>query len=55
MRSRTSRIRELTLTIDLTGYENVVLSFWAREFRDELRVPPSGPFTDAAIATLGLS
>ncbi|KPL11331.1 hypothetical protein AMJ85_03850 [candidate division BRC1 bacterium SM23_51] len=39
---------ELTLTIDLAVYENVVLTFWAREFGDEPNGPPPTPFTGGA-------
>ena len=39
---------ELTLSIDLAGYEDVVLSFWARDFEDEEHGPPAIPFTDGA-------
>jgi hypothetical protein len=39
---------ELTLTIDLAGYENVVLTFWAKEFNDEPHGPPPSPFTGGA-------
>jgi hypothetical protein len=39
---------ELTLRINLLGKENVVLSFWAREFNDEAHGPPASPFTTGA-------
>lgn len=39
---------EVTLGIDLGGYSNVVLKFWARSFADEPDGPPPIPFTDAA-------
>lgn len=39
---------ELTLGIDLTGYTNVVLRFWAREFGDDPHGPPAGSFVDGA-------
>jgi uncharacterized repeat protein (TIGR01451 family) len=35
---------ELTLGLDLGGYTNVVLSFWARSFGDEPDGPPPSPF-----------
>jgi uncharacterized repeat protein (TIGR01451 family) len=35
---------ELTLGIDLGGYTNVVLSFWAKSFGDEPDGPPPSPF-----------
>lgn len=39
---------ELTLCIDLTGYQDVQLFFWMKEFNDEDDVLPSSPFTDGA-------
>gem|GEM_PF-1796474 len=39
---------EATLTVDLEGYTNVVLSFWAREYGDEPHGPPPSPFIDGA-------
>ena len=39
---------ELTLGIDLAGYTNVVLRFWAKSFGDEPDGPPPNPFHDAA-------
>jgi len=39
---------ELTLGIDLGGYTNVVLSFWAKSFGDEPDGPPPSPFRVAA-------
>ncbi|MEP4078179.1 S8 family serine peptidase [Haloferula sp.] len=39
---------ELTLTIDLAGAQDLELSFWAREFGDELHVPPPSPFVGGA-------
>ena len=39
---------ELTLTIDLENYENVSLSFFAREWGDEAHGPPPTPFTGGA-------
>lgn len=39
---------ELTLTVNLALYDNVVLTFWAREFGDEPNGPPTAPFTDGA-------
>jgi hypothetical protein len=39
---------ELTLTIDLDGYENVVLRFFAKEWNDEGNAPPTNPFTGGA-------
>ena len=35
---------ELTLGIDLGGYTNVMLSFWAKSFGDEPDGPPPSPF-----------
>ncbi len=35
---------EFTLGIDLGGYTNVVLRFWAKSFGDEPDGPPSAPF-----------
>lgn len=35
---------ELTLALDLGGYTNVVLRFWAKGFGDEPDGPPSRPF-----------
>lgn len=35
---------ELTLGLDLGGYTNVVLQFWARSFGDEADGPPPRPF-----------
>jgi C1A family cysteine protease len=39
---------EATLTIDLLGYENIVLSFNAKEFGEESNVVPINPFTGGA-------
>lgn len=39
---------ELTLTLDLEGWSNVVLQFDAREYFDASNSPPSSPFTDGA-------
>lgn len=39
---------EVTLGLDLGGYTNVVLQFWAKQFSDEPDGPPRTPFTDAA-------
>jgi extracellular elastinolytic metalloproteinase len=39
---------ELTLGIDLANYENVMLSFWAKDYGDEPHGPPTIPFTDGA-------
>lgn len=39
---------EATLTVNLTGYSNVVLSFWAREYGDESHAPPATSFTGGA-------
>ncbi len=36
---------ELTLTINLDNYENVLLTFWSRDFGDEPHGPPPIPFT----------
>ncbi|GAG44859.1 unnamed protein product, partial [marine sediment metagenome] len=36
---------ELTLSVNLAGFQNVVLTFWAREFGDEPHGPPASPFT----------
>ncbi|UCE99611.1 MAG: S8 family serine peptidase [Planctomycetota bacterium] len=35
---------ELTLTINLADYENIILTFWAKEFNDEYDGPPPTPF-----------
>ena len=47
VRPRGSR-NELTLTLDLRPYENVVLSFWALDLGDEPHGPPPAPFTGGA-------
>jgi len=39
---------EVTLTVNLAGYENVVLTFWAREYSDEPHGPPTSPFENGA-------
>ncbi len=39
---------ELTLTLDLEGYTNVVLRFWAKGLNGEPNGPPALPFTDGA-------
>jgi uncharacterized repeat protein (TIGR01451 family) len=39
---------EVTLGIDLAGYTNVVLRFWAKQFGDEPDGPPSTPFLGGA-------
>lgn len=39
---------EVTLAINLEGWTNVVLKFWAREFNDEPNPPPAGLFPDGA-------
>ncbi len=39
---------ELTLGIDLAGYQNIALTFWAKEFNDYPDGPPPIPFTDGA-------
>lgn len=39
---------ELTLGIDLSGWTNVVVRFWAKEFSDEPNPPPPSPFLDGA-------
>lgn len=39
---------EATLAIDLAGYTNVVVRFWAKEFNDEPQGPPAAPFFDSA-------
>jgi hypothetical protein len=39
---------ELTLGLDLGGYTNVVLDFWAKSFGDEPNGPPPIPFFDGA-------
>lgn len=36
---------ELTLAINLNNYENVLLTFWTRDFSDEPDGPPPIPFT----------
>jgi len=39
---------EVTLGLDLGGYTNVVLSFWAKSFGDEPDGPPPSPFRVSA-------
>lgn len=39
---------EVTLGIDLAGYSNVVLRFWAKQFGDEPDGPPPAPFIGGA-------
>jgi hypothetical protein len=39
---------EVTLGLNLSGWTNVVMKFWAREFSDEPNPPPVGPFRDGA-------
>ena len=39
---------EATLGLDLAGYTNVVLKFWARQFGDEPDGPPPTPFVGGA-------
>jgi uncharacterized repeat protein (TIGR01451 family) len=39
---------EFTLGLDLGGYSNVVLTFWAKSFGDEPDGPPPSPFRVAA-------
>jgi uncharacterized repeat protein (TIGR01451 family) len=39
---------EVTLGIDLAGYSNVVLRFWAKQFGDEPDGPPAEPFISGA-------
>jgi len=39
---------EVTLTVDLAGYQKVLLKFWAREYADEPHRPPTNPFTGGA-------
>ena len=39
---------ELTLGLDLAGYTNVVLQFWAKTFGDEPDAPPPSPFVGGA-------
>ncbi len=39
---------ELTLSVDLDGRTNVVLSFWVKSFGDEADGPPPSPFTGGA-------
>jgi uncharacterized repeat protein (TIGR01451 family) len=39
---------EVTLGIDLAGYSNVVLRFWAKQFGDEPDGPPPTPFIGGA-------
>ena len=39
---------ELTLGLDMRGWTNVVLDFWAKEFNDEPNPPPPSPFLDGA-------
>jgi uncharacterized repeat protein (TIGR01451 family) len=37
---------ELTLTVNLAGYTNVALSFWAKGFKDSANGPPPTPFSN---------
>ncbi|MDA0322750.1 MAG: M12 family metallo-peptidase [Verrucomicrobia bacterium] len=39
---------EATLAVNLTGYSNVVLSFYARDYGDEAQAPPATTFTGGA-------
>jgi hypothetical protein len=39
---------ECTLGLDLDGYTNVVLTFWAKSYGDESDGPPVSPFTNGA-------
>ncbi len=39
---------EITLGLDLAGYTNVVLQFWAKSFGDEPDPPPAGPIIGGA-------
>jgi len=39
---------ELTIGLDLAGYTNVVLQFWAKTFGDESDAPPPSPFVGGA-------
>jgi uncharacterized repeat protein (TIGR01451 family) len=39
---------EVTLGIDLAGFTNVVLRFWAKQFGDEPDGPPTSPFIGGA-------
>src|SRR5437899_3325473 len=39
---------EVTLGIDLAGYTNVMLQFWAKSFNDAPDGPPPAPFLDGA-------
>lgn len=39
---------ELTLGLDLAGYTNVMLRFWAKSFGDEPDGPPAAPFIQGA-------
>lgn len=39
---------ELTLAADLSGQEDVLLTFWAREYGDESHGPPNSPFQRGA-------
>ncbi|HEY2952501.1 MAG TPA: M36 family metallopeptidase [Verrucomicrobiae bacterium] len=39
---------EVTLGIDLAGFTNVVLKFWAKTFGDEPDGPPASPFINGA-------
>jgi hypothetical protein len=43
----TSR-NEATLTLDLSGLQDLTLSFWMKEFLDESHGPPTTPFTNGA-------
>ena len=52
---------EATLTLDLAGYTNVVLRFWARKYGDHPHGPPPSPFRfgadfdGVAVSTDGVS
>ena len=39
---------EVTLGVDMRGWTNVQLRFWARDFNDEPNPPPPSPFRDGA-------
>ncbi|MEM7392267.1 MAG: M36 family metallopeptidase, partial [Verrucomicrobiota bacterium] len=46
--SSTYARNEVTLGLNLLGYTNVFLSFFARDYSDEAHGPPPTPFTDGA-------
>lgn len=48
MGSGTYARNEFTLTVDLSGVENAMLSFWVAGFSDDFNPAPAGPFTGGA-------